>query len=104
MDIAGTLFKNPDIPLPLLLFGCFSQALFTLRFVYQWWYSSRRHVSVLPLGFWVISLTGSLLICLYAVIRLDLVLILGQALGLAAYVRNIMIGLRSARSGDSGRS
>ena len=59
---------------------------------------------MLPLGFWVISLTGSLLICLYAVIRLDLVLILGQALGLAAYVRNIMIGLRSARSGDSGRS
>ena len=103
-DIAGTLFKNPDIPLPLLLFGCFSQALFTLRFVYQWWYSSRRHVSVLPLGFWIISLTGSLLICLYAVIRLDLVLILGQALGLAAYARNIMIGLRSARSGHSARS
>ncbi len=103
-DIAGTLFRNPDIPLPLLIFGCFSQALFTLRFVYQWWYSSRRHVSVLPLGFWIISLTGSLLICLYAVIRLDLVLILGQALGLAAYARNIMIGLRSARSEHSARS
>lgn len=103
-DIAGTLFRNPDIPLPLLIFGCFSQALFTLRFVYQWWYSSRRHVSVLPLGFWIISLTGSLLICLYAVIRLDLVLILGQALGLAAYARNIMIGLRSVRSEHSARS
>ena len=103
-DPAGTLFRNPDIPLPLLLFGCFSQALFTLRFVYQWWYSSRRHVSVLPMGFWVISLTGSLLICLYAILRLDIVLILGQALGLAAYARNIVIGLRSARSASSRQS
>ena len=90
-----TLFKNPDIPLPLLLFGCFSQALFTLRFVYQWWYSACHHVSVLPMGFWIISLTGSVLICLYGVLRLDIVLILGQSLGLAAYVRNIVIGVRS---------
>lgn len=97
-DITQTLFKNPDIPLPLLVFGCISQALFTLRFVYQWWYSSRHHVSVLPMGFWAISLTGSVLICLYGILRLDVVLILGQALGLAAYVRNIMIGLRSMRS------
>ena len=97
-DLAQTLFNNPDIPLPLLLFGCASQALFTLRFVYQWWYSSRHHVSVLPMGFWFISLTGSLLICLYGVLRLDIVLILGQSLGLIAYARNITIGLRSARS------
>lgn len=100
-DVAQTLFRNPDIPLPLLIFGCASQALFTLRFVYQWWYSSRHHVSVLPMGFWIISLTGSLLICLYAVFRLDIVLILGQALGLVAYARNIVIGLRSTRSASS---
>ncbi len=98
VDVTHILFRNPDIPLPLLVFGCFSQALFTLRFVYQWWYSAQHHVSVLPLGFWVISLTGSLLICLYAVLRLDIVLILGQAMGLAAYARNIMIGLREKRS------
>lgn len=103
-DLAHVLFRNPDIPLPLLLFGCFSQALFTLRFVYQWWYSARHHASVLPMGFWIISLTGSLLICLYAVFRLDIVLILGQAMGLAAYVRNIMIGLRESRTSSSRRS
>lgn len=97
-DMAKTLFGNPDIPLPLLLFGCAAQALFTLRFVYQWWYSRSRHVSVLPMGFWVISLTGSVLICLYGLIRLDIVLILGQALGLCAYARNIMIGIRDARA------
>ena len=103
-DLAHTLFRNPDIPLPLLVFGCLSQALFTLRFVYQWWYSARHHVSVLPLGFWIISLTGSVLICLYAVIRLDIVLILGQLMGLIAYTRNIMIGMRNLRSSSSRRS
>lgn len=84
VPLAATLFRNPDIPLPLLVFGCASQALFTLRFVYQWWYSARRGISVLPMGFWIISLTGSLLICLYGVLRLDIVLILGQSLGLIA--------------------
>ncbi len=98
VNVTEILFKNPDIPLPLLVFGCMSQALFTLRFVYQWWYSSRHHVSVLPMGFWIISLTGSLLICLYAVLRLDIVLILGQVLGLVAYARNIVIGLKSSRT------
>ena len=92
-----SLFRNPDIALPLLVFGCASQALFTLRFVYQWWYSARRGISVLPMGFWIISLTGSLLICLYGVLRLDIVLILGQSLGLIAYSRNILLGLRSSR-------
>ena len=100
-NITQSLFKNPDIPLPLLAFGCASQTLFTLRFVYQWWYSSRHHISVLPLGFWIISLTGSILICLYGVLRLDIVLILGQVFGLVAYERNIMIGLRSARTSSS---
>ena len=97
VPLAATLFRNPDIPLPLLVFGCASQALFTLRFVYQWWYSARRGISVLPMGFWIISLTGSLLICLYGVLRLDIVLILGQSLGLIAYSRNILLGLRSSR-------
>lgn len=96
-NIANVLFYNPNIPLPLLLFGCAAQTLFTLRFVYQWRYSQSRHVSVLPMGFWVISLTGAVLICIYGLIRLDIVLILGQALGLFVYTRNIMIGLRNAR-------
>ena len=96
-DLAGMFFRNPDIPLPMLAFGCASQALFTLRFVYQWWYSARHGVSVLPMGFWLISFSGSVLICIYGMLRLDIVLILGQSLGLIAYARNIRIGLRSSR-------
>jgi lipid-A-disaccharide synthase-like uncharacterized protein len=49
------------------------------------------------MGFWYISFAGASLIVLYALFRLDIVLILGQTLGLIAYTRNIIIGLRTQR-------
>jgi lipid-A-disaccharide synthase-like uncharacterized protein len=53
------------------------------------------------MGFWYISFVGAALITLYGLLRLDIVLILGQALGLVAYSRNIIIGLRAARASRS---
>lgn len=97
-DVMSTFFRNPDIPTALLVFGCFGQALFTVRFLYQWRYSAKRGTSVLPLGFWYISFVGAALIIIYGLIRLDIVLILGQAMGIVAYARNIIIGRRSART------
>lgn len=94
-DAVAALFRNPSIPPALLAFGCFSQALFTVRFLYQWRYSVKHGASVLPMGFWYISFTGAALITLYGLLRLDVVLILGQSLGLVAYTRNILIGRRS---------
>jgi len=88
------LFKNKDIPLTLLLWGSLGQILFTFRFVYQWIYSERIKVSSLPLGFWLLSLTGSLMILSYAIFRKDPVLLLGQLFGFIIYSRNIMIGLK----------
>ncbi len=87
--------QNEDIPLWLVIFGSSGQVLFTLRFVYQLACSYRRHESVLPVGFWVISLTGSLLIVAYGFIRLDAVLIVGQSFGLVAYARNIWLGTKT---------
>lgn len=84
-------FRNNDIPLWLLVFGSMGQIIFTLRFVYQWLYSRRKNESVLPLGFWLISLTGSLIIVAYALYRRDPVLILGQSTGLLVYSRNIYL-------------
>ncbi|HKK12699.1 MAG TPA: lipid-A-disaccharide synthase N-terminal domain-containing protein, partial [Flavobacteriaceae bacterium] len=75
------LFKNKDIPLWLLILGIISQVVFTFRFVYQWIYSEYKKESVLPLGFWLLSLSGSILILIYAVIRRDPVLFLGHGLG-----------------------
>ncbi len=93
-----TFFNNKDIPLLLLLFGSAGQLIFSLRFVYQFIYSAAHHKSELPIGFWIISLSGSIMIIIYALFRLDPVLILGQAFGFIAYSRNIMIGLKNKHS------
>ena len=85
------LFKNEAIPLWLLVLGVISQVVFTFRFVYQWIYSEYKKESILPLGFWILSLSGSLLILTYAIFRLDPVLFLGHGLGLIIYSRNIYL-------------
>jgi lipid-A-disaccharide synthase-like uncharacterized protein len=85
------LFKNEKIPPWLLWIGITGQVLFTLRFVYQWIYSEKKKDSVLPLGFWIISLIGSLIIFIYALIRKDPVLLAGHAIGLIIYSRNIIL-------------
>ncbi|NLX67367.1 MAG: lauroyl acyltransferase [Bacteroidales bacterium] len=95
MEVFTTLFfRQKDIPFWLLIFGSAGQLLFTFRFIYQWIYSAHRHQSLLPIGFWIISLLGSGIIVTYGIIRHDPVLILGQSVGFVAYVRNIMIGLQ----------
>lgn len=88
-------FQNEKIPLWLLIYGSMGQIIFTLRFVYQWIYSKRKDESLLPIGFWVISLFGSLIIVSYAIYRRDPVLILGQSTGLIAYSRNIYLSRRA---------
>jgi lipid-A-disaccharide synthase-like uncharacterized protein len=85
------LFKNEAIPTWLLWLGIISQIVFTLRFVYQWLYSERKKTSSLPLGFWLLSLVGSILILTYAVYRKDPVLFIGHLLGSAIYVRNLIL-------------
>ena len=85
------LFRNEAIPLWLLILGIISQITFTFRFIYQWLYSERRKESILPFGFWMLSLIGSLLILTYAIIRLDKVLIIGNLFGIIIYVRNLIL-------------
>lgn len=87
-----------EVPMWLIVFGSAGQVIFTFRFIYQWLYSVKRHESVLPAGFWIISLTGSIIIVAYAIVRLDPVLILGQAFGLVAYTRNLIIGHRANKA------
>jgi lipid-A-disaccharide synthase-like uncharacterized protein len=85
------LFHNENIPAWLFILGIVSQLLFTFRFIYQWIYSEKRKESHLPLGFWIISLAGSFLILIYAVLRKDIVLFVGQLTGFIVYFRNIVI-------------
>ena len=87
------LFES--ISTELLLFGSAGQIIFTFRFIYQWWYSRKREESLLPAGFWIISLTGSSIIVLYGIIRKDPVLILGQSVGFIAYIRNLYFAIKN---------
>ncbi len=95
---ADRLFKNEDIPFWLLMLGIVSQVVFTLRFIYQWIYSEKHKESLLPLGFWLLSFTGSTLIIIYSIYRADPVLFAGHAIGIVMYARNMVILRRQLRS------
>lgn len=96
-NVINTLFKNDNLPIWLLIWGSAGQVIFSLRFVYQFLYSKKRHESILPAGFWIISLVGSMLIVSYGIVRLDPVLILGQGVGLISYTRNLIIWKKSIK-------
>ncbi|GAB3820501.1 lipid-A-disaccharide synthase N-terminal domain-containing protein [Pontibacter rugosus] len=88
------IMEHSKISGALIAWGGAGQLIFTLRFVYQWYYAERLQESVIPNGFWVISLVGSLMIMSYAVMRIDPVLFLGQIFGVVAYSRNFILGQR----------
>jgi len=89
-----TIVFNEHISLPLMLWGVAGQIVFTCRFIYQWLYMEKAKESILPLGFWVISIAGSLMVVSYAIFRRDPVLFVGQIFGFIVYGRNIRIYLR----------
>lgn len=86
-----TFLQNESVPIWLLIFGTAGQLIFTLRFVYQLIYSYRKKESLLPLGFWIISVSGSAVIIAYGIIRRDPILLLGQVPGIITYLRNIAL-------------
>ena len=85
------LIKETTIPISLFILGIISQLIFTFRFVYQWIYSENKKKSSLPLGFWLLSISGSILILIYAFFRDDPVLFIGHMIGSLLYARNIYI-------------
>ena len=84
--------------------GFLGQALFSMRFLIQWWMSERRKRSIVPLAFWYFSLAGGATLLAYAVYRLDPVFIVGQLAGLFVYSRNLMLIARERASSPSGAS
>lgn len=78
--------------------GFLGQALFTSRFLVQWIASERKGESVLPISFWYLSLAGGTILLVYAISRIDPVIILGQALGVVVYFRNLVLIHRKKNS------
>src|SRR5213593_2837364 len=73
-----------------------AQVIFALRFLWQWIVSERRKESMVPVGFWYLSLAGGAMLTTYAFFR-DPVLLLSQGIGVAIYVRNLTM-IRQAKS------
>ncbi|HZY83099.1 MAG TPA: lipid-A-disaccharide synthase N-terminal domain-containing protein [Cyclobacteriaceae bacterium] len=94
------LFSNPlsfsfRFDDTFLIVGMVGQLLLNFRYFYQWYFSERAHESILPLGFWIISATASVMVVTYSIYRDDIVLLVAQSLGLIAYARNIYLHFRS---------
>ena len=89
----NSIVKNEDVSLFLMIWGTAGQIIFTSRFIYQWIYSENKKNSVLPMGFWIISTIGSLMIFIYSIPRLDPVLFAAHSLGFFIYTRNILLHL-----------
>lgn len=91
-DIGGYLYEvfidKADL---WLLIGVGGQLLFAARFIVQWIASERAGRSVVPLAFWFFSIGGGLITLIYGIYKKEPVIILGQALSIFIYVRNLAL-------------
>jgi lipid-A-disaccharide synthase-like uncharacterized protein len=91
MDILGFFGVQDQVELWWVILGLTAQIVFGMRFIVQWWVSEKAGKSTVPLSFWYLSLAGGVLMLAYAIYRWDPVFMLGQALGLVVYVRNLVL-------------
>ena len=85
------LFLNSLVANIWLIVGFLGQSCFFLRFLIQWIVSEKNKKSTIPVVFWYLSFSGAFLILIYAIYRKDPVFIVGQALGLLVYSRNLWL-------------
>ncbi|MHB8519796.1 MAG: lipid-A-disaccharide synthase N-terminal domain-containing protein [Limisphaerales bacterium] len=74
--------------------GWLGNLVFFSRFMVQWYATEKRKQVVVPTAFWWLSLTGALLLLIYAVNRHDSVFIFAYAFTWIPYVRNLIIHRR----------
>ncbi|HZB63236.1 MAG TPA: lipid-A-disaccharide synthase N-terminal domain-containing protein [Microvirga sp.] len=78
-------------------FGVLAQFVFGARFIVQWVASEKAERSVIPVGFWFLSIAGGLMTLIYGFARRDIVIILGQAFSIFIYGRNLMLIAKEAK-------
>jgi lipid-A-disaccharide synthase-like uncharacterized protein len=74
-----------------LCVGFAGQIVFGSRFIVQWIASERQKRSVIPVVFWYLSITGTLLLLSYAIWSSNPVFTLGQSANVFIYVRNLLL-------------
>jgi lipid-A-disaccharide synthase-like uncharacterized protein len=83
-------------PMLWIVIGFIGQALFSARFIIQWFVSERARRSIIPMAFWYFSLAGGTVLFAYAIHKRDPVFMVGQGMGLIVYLRNLYL-LRTGR-------
>ena len=78
-------------------FGVLAQFVFGARFIVQWIASEKAEKSVIPMGFWFLSIVGGLMTMVYGFARRDIVIILPQVLSIFIYIRNLMLIAKEKR-------
>ena len=76
--------------------GWLGQGAYFSRSILQWLASERLRRSVVPAGFWRLSVLGALALFSYAALNRDPVIMLGQAVNLAIYLRNLRLERRKS--------
>jgi lipid-A-disaccharide synthase-like uncharacterized protein len=73
--------------------GYIGQLLFFSRFLFQWLASERRGHSYIPVYFWWLSISGAVITVVYLLWTKNppVPILLGQAVGLVAYTRNLVL-------------
>jgi lipid-A-disaccharide synthase-like uncharacterized protein len=84
---------------PIMLIGTIGQLALNLRFLYQWYFAEKYQTSVLPYGFWWISVWASVMVIVYSLFhpvhKIEPVLLVSQTFGIIPYIRNMMISRRA---------
>jgi lipid-A-disaccharide synthase-like uncharacterized protein len=90
--------------LALTLFGAVSMAVWTSRFVLQWWFAEQRGAAEFHTSFWWVSLAGNLLLLVYACLLGDAVFIGSLMPGPVVQVRNLVVARRARNLAQPGGS
>lgn len=72
-----------------LAIGFLAQAFFSARILVQWILSERARRVLSPTVFWILSLMGAYLLCIYGWLRNDFAIILGQFISYYIYLWNL---------------
>jgi lipid-A-disaccharide synthase-like uncharacterized protein len=74
--------------------GWLGNAIFSSRFLVQWYVTEKKKRVVVPQAFWWLSLVGSLTFLCYSIHQQDSVFIFAYAFTWIPYIRNLVIHRR----------
>lgn len=80
-----------DNQILILAIGFLAQGFFSARILVQWVLSERAKHVLSPSLFWILSLAGAYLLCLYGWLRNDFAIVLGQFIAYYIYLWNLNI-------------